>query len=418
MSTSPEGVERPPFATRRADQVDTPAAVHDTSTVVDNLTAFMGCQTSRSKRLLQHRRNVVRTFLIDVPDFLAATDDDVEAWLNGKPLSRKTRNTYRGHVRAFYRFAYETGLTDVEVMRPTQGPGTAKSVTPEGRGQVFMIVPQKWQLAIDDWTMWMRAASRPATTLYIRGYQIRRFAAETVTVDPWTVTSGDLVNWIGDHDWSPESRRSYRSVLRSFYSWGHADGRISFNPAVMLPSVPLPVRSPRPAPEEVWHGALERCDDRLRLMVLLGVRLGLRRGEICKVHSEDVVTSPLGWSLRVTGKGRRQRVLPLAGELRELLAACPRGYVFPGQIIEGSDHRGGHLSPGYVGKLVSKELGPGWTTHTLRHRFATVAYAGKRDLFAVQTLLGHARPETTMGYVQLPDESLRAAVASASEEAS
>jgi len=374
----------------------------------------MDRQTSHSRRLLQHRRNVVRTFLIDMPDFLAATDDDVEAWLNSKPLGRTTRNTYRGHVRAFYKFAHETGLTKVEMMRPRSGPGTASSVTPEGRGLVFMIVPAAWQVAIDDWTMWMRAASRPATTLYMRGYQIRRFAAETVAVDPWEVTSGELVNWIGAHDWSPESRRSYRSVLRSFYAWGYADGRIRFNPSVMLPSVPLPIRSPNPTPEEVWYGALERCDDRLRLMVLLGVRLGLRRGEICKIHSEDVVTSSLGWSIRITGKGRRQRVLPLAGELRELLAAVPPGYVFPGQIIEGGDHRGGHLSPGYCGKLISRVLGPGWAAHSLRHRFATAAYADRKDLFAVQTLLGHSRPETTMNYVQLPDASLRAAVLAAS----
>jgi len=43
----------------------------------DPLTAFMGRQTSPSRALLKIRRNVVRTFLADVPDFLAATDDDV-----------------------------------------------------------------------------------------------------------------------------------------------------------------------------------------------------------------------------------------------------------------------------------------------------------------------------------------------------
>lgn len=58
-------------------------------------------------------------------------------------------------------------------------------------------------------------------------------------------------------------------------------------------------------------------------------------------------------------------------------------------------------------------LPDGWTTHTLRHRFATVSYAGTRDLLAVQELLGHSRPETTRGYVQLPQDALRAAVAAA-----
>jgi integrase/recombinase XerC len=104
--------------------------------------------------------------------------------------------------------------------------------------------------------------------------------------------------------------------------------------------------------------------------------------------------------------GRRQRVLPLIWELRELLAVAPAGYLFPGQVD-------GHLSPAYVAKVVSAILGPIWTTHTLRHRFAMAAHDGTHDLLAVQTLLGHSGPETTMGYIQLPDEALRAAVASA-----
>jgi len=373
----------------------------------DPLTAFMGRQTSHSRALLKIRRNVVRTYLADVPDFHAATDDDVEDWLNGKRLATSTRNTYRGHLRAFYKWAHETGLTDAQMMRPRGGPGTAKTVSPEGlRGLVFLVVPQVWQDALDEWVLWLRAAGRPATTLYLREYQVRRFAADTL-LDPFEVTSGDLVAWVAVHPWAPESRRSYRSALRSFYGWAHASGAMTHNPAALLPSVRLPIRSPRPAPEDVLAAALEAADDRVRLMVLLAARLGLRRGEIAQVHTEDIVTSPLGWSLRVTGKGRRQRVLPLAGELRMLLAACPRGFVFPGAIE-------GHLSPAWVGKMVSAILGPVWTTHTLRHRFATAAYAGQRDLFAVQTLLGHSRPETTMGYVALPDESLRAAVAAAS----
>lgn len=373
---------------------------------VDHLEAFLRGQTGCSRSALKSRRNVVRTFLRDTPDFLAATEADVETWLDGKHLATSTRNTYRGCVRVFYTWARENGLTSVEI-RPRGGPGTAKTVSPEGlTGLVFLIVPRSWQTALDAWVLFMRAAGRPATTLYLREYQLRRFAADTF-LEPFEVTGADLVGWVAIHKWAPESRRSYRSALRSFYGWAYSSGNMGHNPAELLPSVALPIRSPRPAPEEVLGAALEAADDRVRLMLLLAARLGLRRGEIATVHTEDIVTSPLGWSLRVTGKGRRQRVLPLAGELKRLLAACPPGFVFPGGVD-------GHLSPAWVGKMVSAILGPLWTTHTLRHRFATAAYAGQRDLFAVQTLLGHSRPETTMGYVALPDESLRAAVASAS----
>ncbi len=97
----------------------------------------------------------------------------------------------------------------------------------------------------------------------------------------------------------------------------------------------------------------------------------------------------------------------VAGELHELLMSAPAGYLFPG-------NRDGHLSPEHVGKLVSRLLGPGSTSHHLRHRFATVCHDETRDLAVVQVLLGHAKPETTLGYIALPDESLRAAVLAAS----
>ncbi len=69
----------------------------------------------------------------------------------------------------------------------------------------------------------------------------------------------------------------------------------------------------------------------------------------------------------------------------------------------------GHLSPAHVGKLVSAALGPNRSTHTLRHRFASRAYAADRDILAVQELLGHACVATTQIYTLVLDGALRAA---------
>jgi integrase/recombinase XerC len=79
------------------------------------------------------------------------------------------------------------------------------------------------------------------------------------------------------------------------------------------------------------------------------------------------------------------------------------GYLFPGKID-------GHISADRVGHLLAAVLGDGWSAHTLRHRFATQAYACAHDLFAVQRLLGHSQPQTTLRYTQLQDDSLRAAI--------
>jgi integrase len=86
-----------------------------------------------------------------------------------------------------------------------------------------------------------------------------------------------------------------------------------------------------------------------------------------------------------------------------MLARMPEGYVFPGQDD-------GHLSPRYVGKLLATLLPEGWTMHTLRHRFATRAYALRSDLLLVQEMLGHASPTTTRRYVEYDRARMRAVV--------
>lgn len=143
-------------------------------------------------------------------------------------------------------------------------------------------------------------------------------------------------------------------------------------------------------------------------MLELALNAGLRCCEICKVHSRDVFADLVGWSLVVRGKGKRQRIVPLSDDLARRLRDVD-GYAFEGQID-------GHLSAGYVSKLISAALPPGVTAHPLRHRYATRAYElGGRDIRAVQDLLGHAYVSTTQIYTAVSDEAKRrAALAAAS----
>lgn len=261
---------------------------------------------------------------------------------------------------------------------------------------------QGWAPAIGDYRKWLVAAGRPNSTITLRLYQLRRFAGERRT-GPWEQSEQGLVDWLSEQEWAAETRRSYRSALRGFYGWGHAAGRVVHDPARLLPPIRPPQRRARPTPELVLAEALTKADDRTRLIVLLAARQGLRRGEIAKIHSHDVQKDLAGWSLLVHGKGDKERLVPLHVDLAVMLRERGPGWVFPGQVD-------GHLSPRWVGDLVQRVLPDGWTTHTLRHRFATVAYHGSRDLLAVQELLGHSKPETTRLYVQLPDDALRAAM--------
>jgi integrase len=151
---------------------------------------------------------------------------------------------------------------------------------------------------------------------------------------------------------------------------------------------------------------MDRADDRTRLAIMLAGQCGLRRGEIARAQREDVERDLSGWSLRVTGKGGHERIVPLPDALAETILSRPAGWLFPSPA-------GGHLTPHWLGRTISDALGSGLTTHTLRHRAGTTAYAGTHDLRAVQEMLGHSKPETTACYVAIPDSAIRAAVAAA-----
>ena len=137
-------------------------------------------------------------------------------------------------------------------------------------------------------------------------------------------------------------------------------------------------------------------------MLTLAVRQGLRRGEIAQVHSDDLVEDLTGWTLLVHGKGRKDRLVPLADDVAVQLAGLPAGWAFPGPA--------GHLSAGHVGVLMARALPDGWTAHSLRHAFATKAWRKSHDLLGLATVLGHSRPETTRRYVAVDVSDLRSVV--------
>ena len=127
-----------------------------------------------------------------------------------------------------------------------------------------------------------------------------------------------------------------------------------------------------------------------------------RRGEIAKVHSRDVMDDLLGKSLIITGKGDKQRIVPLPDDLADYIEHCG-GWLLPGRW-------GGHVEQSYVNRHISRLLPDGWGCHSLRHRYATKTYEQTHDLFLVARLLGHSSVETTQIYVAMPDSRLRAAL--------
>lgn len=263
------------------------------------------------------------------------------------------------------------------------------------------VKPELWIDAVNYWSAWLVAAGLRRRTVELRRYQIGHLAESFLNRSPWSLRTNDLAGWLAAQDWSPETRKSFRSALRSFYRWGVMTGQTRRDPTAGLPAVRTLTPPPRPVPDHVLECALAGASDRDRLVLLLAACAGLRCAEIAELRWDDITAT----ALRIRGKGGRVRLVPLHPRLAVELRTGGAGYVFPGQSGEP-------ITPGHVGVIARRALGGGWSAHTLRHRFATRAYAGTRDLLAVQALLGHADPATTKRYTQLADDTLTAAVRS------
>jgi integrase len=283
-------------------------------------------------------------------------------------------------------------------------------------GQVGEAVV-RWVRAIDGWTVWMRAAGLRPGTIDYRRYQIGHLAEAHLRRSPWAVKHADLLAWLDGQDWSPETRKSYRAALRSFYGWARQAGHARRNPAADLPSVRVPRGMPRPTPEATLEQAIARAPDRTRLVLVLGAYAGLRRGEIAGLRWDQVDDR----GLHVVGKGGHVRVVPMhdrvafaleAERLRRERGAFGAGwrytahpdspFVFPGRYGRG-------VSADNIGRVAAAALGD-YGGHTLRHRFAGRAYAATRDLGVVQQLLGHASPTTTAVYARADRAAMAEAV--------
>ncbi|PRQ11469.1 integrase [Corynebacterium sp. 13CS0277] len=188
--------------------------------------------------------------------------------------------------------------------------------------------------------------------------------------------------------------------VTAFYGW-HSEST-GHNPAErIMCGISRQQPPPRPTPEAAVLQALANAKPRTELIIRLAAELGLRCAEIAQVHTRDLARSKDGWALTVHGKGGKVRILPVPAPLARMLTReREQGFVFPGKV-------NGHLSSRHVSKLARQVLPAPWNLHSLRHRFATIAYVnGGHDLIALQQALGHGNVATTQRYTQCDSSAL------------
>ncbi len=220
---------------------------------------------------------------------------------------------------------------------------------------------------------------------------------------------------------SPRSLARRLSAVRGFLGW-LAD-REGFDASRALSARgPRYARSlPRPLAEAQAREVLDRAAeghetawvaarDAAVLTLLYGS--GLRIGEALALDGRDW---PMGEALRITGKGGRERVVPVLPVARsaiaEYLRLSPMPFGPDQPLFRGV--RGRRLSQQAVARVmaaarVALGLPASATPHALRHSFATHLLAAGGDLRSIQELLGHARLSTTQVYTGVDDARLLA----------
>lgn len=263
-----------------------------------------------------------------------------------------------------------------------------------------------------DYAAAQRAANRSPGTIRLHRHYLANLAERHRS--PWSVTTRQLIAFVGQERWAAETRKSARAALCGFFRWAHGMGHIEDDPSTGLPTVSVPQGTPRPTPEHVIRQVIRDQPERTVFMVLLAAELGMRCAEIARVHVSDYTALPwrigqpviVRGELLIHGKGGKTRALPVVSERLAARLGAVTGWAFP-------NGRGAHLTPGHVSRLLSRALPLHYTAHQMRHRCGTVQYAATRDLLATGKFLGHSRPETTQRYVQLPADALAAQAAAA-----
>jgi integrase/recombinase XerC len=221
------------------------------------------------------------------------------------------------------------------------------------------------------------------------------------------------------------------AALRSFSQWAITTGRRADSPVATVKDVRQEPRRPRwfvkrdldRLLREVEAAAKPATKVRDRAIVLTLRHTGLRVSELVGLRVRDVTLSERKGSLRVLGKGAKERTVPLNQTVRGALAA----YLAQRQARLDADQQSelflgqrGPLNRQAVEKLIAKYAQraglDGFSPHSLRHSFAKSLLDAGEDLVTVQSLLGHERLDTTARYTQPGVRDLEEAVGRLDEE--
>jgi len=236
--------------------------------------------------------------------------------------------------------------------------------------------------------------------------------------DPRSVTTEQIREWIifrtEEGKLSAGSMNREVASLRAFFRWLHRTGAVEKDIFRMISTLKTSRRLPAFVPESRMTTIVSECGpdsedfqtERNSLIILMFYACGLRLAELVGIDRSDFSADYT--SLRVRGKGDKQRMVPILEFLREKILHY-LGLIERQNICISSEkalfltHKGKRISRSVVYRTVQEELTRAGvqgkkSPHVLRHTFATHLLNGGADMREIQELLGHASLQATQVY--------------------
>ena len=289
-------------------------------------------------------------------------------------------------------------------------------------------------MLIDEFILWL-TAERRYSPLTVRNY--RRDVDDFVAFcgvtheafDPNSIKREDIEEWMvylgEERKLKVTSVNRTMASLRTFWRWMLAHGHVDKDLMKTLHQYKAPKRLPTFVPDSRMEDLLAELrediasDDfeRLRdaLIILLIYTAGLRLSELVEANTSDIAADYT--SLRVMGKGRKERIQPLLGSLGEVLKKyfiqiSLQNICTTQKKALILSKKGERISRRTVERIVDRKLkGVGiqgkTSPHVLRHTFATRVLNEGGDLREIQELLGHSSLKATQVYTHLDIERLK-----------
>lgn len=233
---------------------------------------------------------------------------------------------------------------------------------------------------------------------------------KTVNKSPVEVTHDDVTNYITSSlNLSAKTNNRRLAAIKGFFKFLVSERLITENPVSDIEGAKTKRTIPRVLSEEQLIDLIEACDRyekdavRFKLIVILLYSSGVRVSELLSLKTNMIDYE--NCVIRVTGKGNRERMLPIDPSVIDLLKTLSiSGYLF------ASKRTGETLTRQRIFQII-KQLGldigvPNLSPHKIRHSFATHMLNHGADILTLQKLLGHSDASTTEIYTHVLSEKL------------